>query len=400
MGLKKFIEDIEPQFEKGGKFETWYALYEAVATGLFTPGKVNKGQTHIRDSMDLKRIMITVWLAVFPAMFWGMYNIGFQAADALAAGYALPDNWQVGLFEMLGGSLSAESGWFSKMCYGAVFFLPIYATVFIVGGFWEVLFASVRKHEVNEGFFVSSVLFSLILPATIPLWQAAIGITFGIVIAKEIFGGTGKNFLNPALAGRAFLYFAYPTDISGGSVWVAVDGYSGATTLSAASQGLNDYTIGTDWWNAFLGYIPGSVGEVSTVMVLLGGAYILYKGIASWRIVLGVFTGMVLTSMLFNAIGSDTNAMFAMPWYWHLVSGGFAFGMMFMATDPVTAAFTNKGKYWYGAMIGLMVVLIRVVNPAFPEGIMLAILFANLFAPLLDYFMAQENIKRRLARNV
>ncbi|MBA6222970.1 MULTISPECIES: NADH:ubiquinone reductase (Na(+)-transporting) subunit B [unclassified Colwellia] len=400
MGLKKFIEDIEPQFEKGGKFETWYALYEAVATGLFTPGQVNKGQTHIRDSMDLKRIMITVWLAVFPAMFWGMYNIGFQAADALAAGYALPDNWQVGLFEMLGGSLSVESGWFSMMCYGAVFFLPIYATVFVVGGFWEVLFASVRKHEVNEGFFVSSVLFALILPATIPLWQAAIGITFGIVIAKEIFGGTGKNFLNPALAGRAFLYFAYPTDISGGSVWVAVDGYSGATTLSAASQGLNDYTIGTDWWNAFLGYIPGSVGEVSTVMVLLGGAYILYKGIASWRIVLGVFTGMVLTSMLFNSIGSDTNAMFAMPWYWHLVSGGFAFGMMFMATDPVTAAFTNKGKYWYGAMIGLMVVLIRVVNPAFPEGIMLAILFANLFAPLLDYFMAQENIKRRLARNV
>lgn len=400
MGLKKFIEDIEPQFEKGGKFETWYALYEAVATGLFTPGQVNKGQTHIRDSMDLKRIMITVWLAVFPAMFWGMYNIGFQAADALAAGYALSDNWQVGLFEMLGGSLSAESGWFSMMCYGAVFFLPIYATVFVVGGFWEVLFASVRKHEVNEGFFVSSVLFALILPATIPLWQAAIGITFGIVIAKEIFGGTGKNFLNPALAGRAFLYFAYPTDISGGSVWVAVDGYSGATTLSVASQGLNDYTLGTDWWNAFLGYIPGSVGEVSTVMVLLGGAYILYKGIASWRIVLGVFTGMVLTSMLFNAIGSDTNAMFAMPWYWHLVSGGFAFGMMFMATDPVTAAFTNKGKYWYGAMIGLMVVLIRVVNPAFPEGIMLAILFANLFAPLLDYFMAQENIKRRLARNV
>jgi Na+-transporting NADH:ubiquinone oxidoreductase subunit B len=400
MGLKKFIEDIEPQFEKGGKFETWYALYEAVATGLFTPGQVNKGQTHIRDSMDLKRIMITVWLAVFPAMFWGMYNIGFQATDALAAGYALPDIWQVGLFEMLGGSLSAESGWFSMMFYGAVFFLPIYATVFVVGGFWEVLFASVRKHEVNEGFFVSSVLFALILPATIPLWQAAVGITFGIVIAKEIFGGTGKNFLNPALAGRAFLYFAYPTDISGGSVWVAVDGYSSATTLSAASQGLNDYTIGTDWWNAFLGYIPGSVGEVSTVMVLLGGAYILYKGIASWRIVLGVFTGMVLTSMLFNAMGSDTNAMFAMPWYWHLVSGGFAFGMMFMATDPVTAAFTNKGKYWYGAMIGLMVVLIRVVNPAFPEGMMLAILFANLFAPLLDYFVAQENIKRRFARNV
>jgi Na+-transporting NADH:ubiquinone oxidoreductase subunit B len=344
--------------------------------------------------------MITVWLAVFPAMFWGMYNIGFQATDALAAGYALPDTWQVGLFEMLGGSLSPESGWFSMMLYGAMFFLPIYATVFVVGGFWEVLFASVRKHEVNEGFFVSSVLFSLILPATIPLWQAAIGITFGIVIAKEIFGGTGKNFLNPALAGRAFLYFAYPTDISGDAVWVAVDGYSGATALSAASQGLNDYTISADWWNAFWGYIPGSVGEVSTAMILLGGAYILYKGIASWRIVISVFAGMVVTSMLFNTIGSDTNAMFAMPWYWHLVSGGFAFGMMFMATDPVSASFTNTGKYWYGALIGLMVVLIRVVNPAFPEGIMLAILFANLFAPLFDYFVVQGNIKRRLARNV
>ena len=400
MGLKKFFEDIEPQFEKGGKFEAWYALYEAVATGLFTPGQVNKGQTHVRDSIDLKRIMITVWLAVFPAMFWGMYNIGFQATDALAAGYALPDTWQVGLFEMLGGSLSAESGWFTMMLYGAVFFLPIYATVFIVGGFWEVLFASVRKHEVNEGFFVSSILFALILPATIPLWQAAIGITFGIVIAKEIFGGTGKNFLNPALAGRAFLFFAYPSEISGDAVWVAADGFSGATALSAANQGLIEYTVNADWWNAFWGYIPGSVGEVSTAMILLGGAYILYKGIASWRIVLGVFGGMVVTAMLFNAIGSDTNAMFAMPWYWHLVTGGFAFGMMFMATDPVSASFTNTGKYWFGALVGIMVVLVRVVNPAFPEGMMLAILFANLFAPLFDYFVVQGNIKRRLARNV
>ena len=400
MGLKKFFEDIEPQFEKGGKFETWYALYEAVATGLFTPGQVNKGQTHVRDSIDLKRIMITVWLAVFPAMFWGMYNIGFQATEALVAGYSLPDTWQVGLFELVGGSLAADSGWFSMMLYGAMFFLPIYATVFIVGGFWEVLFATVRKHEVNEGFFVSSILFALILPATIPLWQAAIGITFGIVIAKEVFGGTGKNFLNPALAGRAFLFFAYPSEISGDAVWVAADGFSGATALSAANQGLLDYSVNADWWNAFLGYIPGSVGEVSTAMILLGGAYILYKGIASWRIVLGVFGGMVAMSMLLNAIGSDTNAMFAMPWYWHLVTGGFAFGMMFMATDPVSASFTNTGKYWFGALVGIMVVLVRVVNPAFPEGMMLAILFANLFAPLFDYFVVQGNIKRRLARNV
>jgi Na+-transporting NADH:ubiquinone oxidoreductase subunit B len=403
MGLKKFIEDIEPQFEKGGKHEKWYALYEAVATGLFTPGQVNKGQTHVRDSIDLKRIMITVWLAVFPAMFFGMYNIGFQATEALAAGYALPQSWQVDLFTLLGGSLTAASGWFSMMLYGAMFFLPIYAVTFIVGGFWEVLFASVRKHEVNEGFFVSSILFALIVPATIPLWQVAIGITFGIVVAKEIFGGTGKNFLNPALAGRAFLFFAYPTEISGDAVWVAVDGFSGATALSAAAAsvpGSFDFAMNADWWNAFWGFVPGSVGEVSTAAIFLGGAYILYKGIASWRIVLGVFLGMVATAFLFNSIGSDTNAMFAMPWYWHMVVGGFAFGMMFMATDPVSASFTNKGKFFFGALVGVMVVLIRVVNPAFPEGMMLAILFANLFAPLFDYFVVQGNIKRRLARNV
>jgi Na+-transporting NADH:ubiquinone oxidoreductase subunit B len=403
MGLKKFIEDIEPQFEKGGKHEKWFALYEAVATGLFTPGQVNKGKTHVRDSIDLKRIMITVWLALFPAMFFGMYNIGFQAVDALVAGYALPDTWQVGLFTMLGGTLSAESGWFSMMLYGAMFFLPIYAVTFAVGGFWEVLFAAVRGHEVNEGFFVSSILFALILPATIPLWQVAIGITFGIVIAKEIFGGTGKNFLNPALAGRAFLFFAYPAQISGDAVWVAVDGFSGATALSAfnaQAASAVDYTMNANWWDAFWGFMPGSVGEVSTFLIFVGGAYILYKGIASWRIVLGVFGGMVVTSLLFNMIGSETNSMFAMPWYWHMVVGGFAFGMMFMATDPVSASFTNKGKFYFGALVGVMVVLVRVVNPAFPEGMMLAILFANLFAPLFDYFVVQGNIKRRLARNV
>jgi Na+-transporting NADH:ubiquinone oxidoreductase subunit B len=333
-------------------------------------------------------------------MFFGMYNIGFQAVAALGQGFATPDTWQTGLFAMLGGSLTADSGWFDMMLYGAVFFLPIYAITFIVGGFWEVLFAAVRGHEVNEGFFVSSILFALILPATIPLWQVAIGITFGIVIAKEVFGGTGKNFLNPALAGRAFLFFAYPGQISGDTVWVAADGFSGATALSAANQGLIDYSMNADWWNAFWGFIPGSVGEVSTFAILLGGAYILYKGIASWRIVLGVFGGMVATSFLFNLIGSDTNAMFAMPWHWHLVIGGFAFGMMFMATDPVSASFTNTGKYWFGALVGIMVVLVRVVNPAFPEGMMLAILFANLFAPLFDYFVVQGNIKRRLARNV
>jgi len=405
MGLKKIIEDLEPHFDKGAKLEKLFPLYEALATALYTPGFVNKGKTHIRDSIDLKRIMITVWLAVFPAMFWGMYNIGFQAVEAINAGYSIPDTWQTGLFTLLGGSLGADSNWFSMMFYGAMFFVPIYVVTFAVGIFWEILFASVRGHEVNEGFFVTSILFALIVPATIPLWQVAIGITFGVVIAKEIFGGTGKNFLNPALAGRAFLFFAYPGEISGDSVWVAVDGFSGATALSAAASGNLDYAINglamsESWWNAFWGFIPGSTGEVSTAMLLLGGFYILYKGIASWRIVLGVFGAMVLTSFMFNAIGSDTNAMFAMPWYWHLVTGGFAFGMFFMATDPVSASFTNTGKFWYGALIGVMVVLVRVVNPAFSEGMMLSILFANLFAPLFDYFVVQGNIKRRLARNV
>jgi Na+-transporting NADH:ubiquinone oxidoreductase subunit B len=402
MGLKKFIEDLEPHFEKGGKYEKWFALYEAIATGLFTPGLVTKGKTHIRDSIDLKRIMITVWLAVFPAMFWGMYNIGYQANEALAHGGTLADTWQVAVFHALGGQLGADAGWFNMMLYGAMFFLPIYAVTFVVGGFWEVLFAAIRKHEVNEGFFVTSILFALIVPATIPLWQVAIGITFGVVIAKEVFGGTGKNFLNPALAGRAFLFFAYPGQITGDKVWIAADGVSGATMLgqtATAAPGSVDFSINQQWWDAFLGYIPGSIGEVSTLMILIGGAYILYKGIASWRIVLGVFLGMVATATLFNMIGSDTNAMFAMPWYWHLVVGGFAFGMMFMATDPVSASFTNTGKYAFGALIGFMVVLIRVVNPAYPEGMMLAILFANLFAPLFDYFVVKANIKRRLARN-
>ncbi|MCP1339855.1 NADH:ubiquinone reductase (Na(+)-transporting) subunit B [Idiomarina sp. M1R2S28] len=399
MSLKDTLERIEPQFEEGGKYEKWYALYEAVATILYTPGTVTKSATHVRDRIDLKRIMILVWLMTFPAMFWGMYNVGNQAALALADGYALSDIWQVGLFHLFGGELGADAGWGTKLWYGACFYVPIYAVTFIVGGFWEVLFASIRKHEVNEGFFVTSVLFSLILPATTPLWQVALGITFGVVIGKEIFGGTGRNFLNPALTGRAFLYFAYPASMSGDSIWTAVDGFSGATNLGKAALGEMDYGNTQLWWDAFLGNIQGSVGEVSTLLILIGGLALIYFRIASWRIVLGVFAGMVLFSGLLNLVGSETNPMFAMPWYWHLVLGGFAFAMMFMATDPVSASFTNKGKFAYGLLIGFMTVMIRVINPAFPEGIMLAILFANVFAPLFDHFVAQANIKRRLARN-
>lgn len=403
MGLKAYLEKIEPNFEAGGKYEKWYALYEAAATVFYTPGTVTKSTTHVKDSIDLKRIMIMVWMATFPAMFYGMYNIGHQAHYAILEGASWADTattfWQAGLFEMLGGQLNADSTWLGMMFYGACFFVPIYATVFAVGAFWEVLFATVRKHEINEGFFVTSVLLALTLPATIPLWQAALGITFGIVIAKEIFGGTGRNFLNPALAGRAFLYFAYPAQISGDAIWVAADGYSGATTLSeAAAGGITDWSLNADWWDAFFGNLQGSVGEVSTLALMLGGLFIIYLRIASWRIVLGVLIGGAAFSTMLNLIGSDTNAMFAMPWYWHVVTGGFAFGMFFMATDPVSASFTNQGKWAYGILIGAMCVMVRVINPAFPEGMMLAILFANLWAPLFDYFVAQSNIKRRIAR--
>ena len=400
MGLKSYIESLEPHFTKGGKFEKLYPLYEAIDTGLYSPPSVTNNSAHVRDGIDLKRIMITVWLCAFPAMFFGMWNIGFQANTALETmGVASVEGWRGALIAIFAGH-DATSIW-DNLIFGAAYFLPIYAVTFIVGGIWEVLFASVRGHEVNEGFFVTSILFALICPPNIPLWQVALGISFGVVIGKEIFGGTGKNFLNPALTGRAFLFFAYPAQISGDAVWTAVDGFSGATPLGlAAIGGVDAIMESVTWFDAFAGTIQGSIGETSTIAILIGGAVLMVMGIASWRIVAGVMIGMVGLSFLFNLIGSDTNAMFAMPWYWHLVIGGFAFGTIFMATDPVSASMTNIGKYFFGALIGVMVVLIRVINPAFPEGMMLAILFANLFAPLIDHFVVQANIKRRMARNV
>ena len=400
MNLRNMLDSIEPHFHKGGKYEKFYALYEAADTIFYTPGYVTKTNAHVRDGIDLKRMMITVWLCTFPAIFFGMYNVGLQANSALATmGMTEIEGWRGSIVGALAG-YDASSIW-SNILYGAVHWLPVYIVVFVVGGFWEVLFAAVRGHEVNEGFFVTSILFALILPPSIPLWQAALGITFGVVVGKEVFGGTGMNFLNPALTGRAFLFFAYPAQMSGDAVWTAVDGYTGASAIGMASMGGVEAITqaGITWFDAFLGTIQGSVGEVSTLAIFIGGAILLYTRIAAWRIVAGVFIGMVLTSSLLNAIGSDTNPMFTMPFYWHLVLGGFAFGMIFMATDPVSSSMTNTGKWYFGALIGVMVVLIRVVNPAFPEGMMLAILFANLFAPLIDYFVTEANIKRRVARN-
>lgn len=395
MSLRTFLDGIEPQFEKGGRFEKFYALYEAVDTALYKPGRVTGGPSHVRDGLDLKRIMITVWACTFPAMFVGMFFVGQNANEALAAlGQDSAEGWRGALIGMIAG-FDSNSVW-DNFVHGAAYFLPIYATTFIVGGFWEILFAAKRGHEVNEGFFVTSVLYALILPATIPLWQVALGITFGIVIGKEVFGGTGKNFLNPALTGRAFLYFAYPAQISGDRVWVAADGYTAATPLGQAAIG---EPYGLTWWDAFIGNMPGSIGEVSTLAILLGGAVLLIMRIANWRIMFGVMLGMVASSFLFNMIGSDGIPLYTMPWYWHFVVGGFAFGMVFMATDPVSAAMTNTGRIWFGVLVGVMCVVIRVVNPAFPEGMMLAILFANLFAPLIDNAVVQSNIKRRMARN-
>lgn len=391
MGLRAELDKVEHHFEKGGKYEKWYPLYEAVDSILYSPSNVTKTTSHVRDGIDLKRMMITVWLCAFPAMFFGMWNVGFQANTAIAAGMGtIPTDWHNLFF--IGHD---ASNWLHNIVYGASYYLPIYATAFIVGGFWEVLFATVRRHEINEGFFVTSILFALICPPDIPLWQAALGISFGVVIGKEIFGGTGKNFLNPALTGRAFLFFAYPAEMSGDTVWAAVDGFSGATALSvAAASGVESL----NWSDSFFGFVQGSIGETSTLAILIGGAVLVATKIASWRIISGVLGGMIAMATLFNLIGSDTNPMFSVPAHWHLVMGGFCFGMIFMATDPVSAAMTNTGKFVFGALIGVMVVLIRVVNPAFPEGMMLAILFANLFAPYIDHLVVQANIKRRLAR--
>lgn len=407
MGLRAYIDrKIAPHFHEGGRFKQYYVFYEMFDTMLYSPAETTRSAPHVRDGIDLKRVMMTVWFAALPALFFGMYNAGYQANLQITEfGYSPIAGWRTDLVALL-ASFDVTSFW-ANMLHGAVYYLPIMITVYLGGFIWEGLFAWKRGHEVNEGFFVTGILFTLIVPPAIPLWQVFLGISFGVVVGKEIFGGTGKNFLNPALVGRAFLFFAYPAQISGDSVWTAVDNFSGATPLSLAADGAIDFSVGLTaaatesgitWMQTFLGGIQGSIGETSTLAILIGAAVLLITRIASWRIMAAVLIGAVLTSLMFNAIGSDTNPLFAMPFYWHLTLGGLAFGLVFMATDPVSASMTDTGKWVFGLLIGFMVVVIRVVNPAFPEGMMLAILFGNLCAPLIDYFVIQANIRRRQRR--
>ncbi len=382
--LRESMKKFGRYFEKGRPLEKLYPLYEAVDTFLFTPGRVTRGSPHIRDAWDLKRVMSFVVIALVPCIAMGVYNTGLQIIRAGGQDYSF---WlAVGL--------------------GLRKVLPIILVSYAVGGFWEVLFAVIRRHEINEGFLVTGILFALIMPPTIPLWQVAAGISFGVVIGKEIFGGTGMNILNPALLGRAFLFFAYPVQISGDNVWVALDGVSRATPLAvvaAAGRGAPAvgalHEAGYSFSEMFWGFIPGSIGETSALACLLGLGFLLLTGVASWRVVAGCVIGGTAMGLLFRALcGPESPSFFSLWPHWHMVMGGFAFGAVFMATDPVSACATDTGRWIYGTAIGLLTVLIRVINPAYPEGVMLAILFMNVFAPLIDYFVVENHMNKREAR--
>lgn len=418
--LRDKLDKVEPLFHKGGKLERLYPVYEALDTFLYTPGEVTAGASHVRDGMDLKRMMIFVVFALSPCIFMACFNTGYQsntaAASVIQSGVAADEviaelGWRASAMQSMGWDPASGGNWLWHILHGALYFVPVFLVTNIVGGTWEVIFCCVRKHDLNEGFLVTGMLFPLTLPPTIPLWQVAIGISFGVVIGKEIFGGTGKNFLNPALTARAFLYFAYPGQIIGDKVWVAaVDSFSGPTLLTTmgsvrnvlpGSGSFDSVTsdLGLTWANSFFGLIPGSMGETSTFACLLGAVFLIATGVGSWRVMAGVLAGAMGLSLVLYGLESDTNAVFQISPAWHLVSGGLAFGLVFMATDPVSAAMTDTGRWMYGILIGVLTILIRVVNPAFPEGIMLAILFGNVFAPVIDYVVVQRNIKRRIARN-
>lgn len=403
--LRAWLDRQAPHFEKGGRLEQLHVLYEAADTFLYTPPSVTAGAAHVRDAIDLKRMMMIVVVAALPCVLMAMYNTGLQANLALdPAKTAALEGWRHAVLRALGVGYSPES-LVANVVHGALYFLPLYVVTMLVGGAWEVLFSAVRRHPINEGFLVTGLLFPLILPPTTPLWQAALGISFGVVLAKEVFGGTGMNFVNPALAARAFVFFAYPAEMSGDKVWTAVpegaavDGFSGATTLAQLRVMTEPFAAQEfSWWTTFVGLEPGSMGETSAAACLLGAVVLLATGVASWRTITGVALGTTAMASLFNAIGSATNPWFGVPFWWHMALGGWAFGTVFMATDPVTSPFSERGKWVYGILIGVLVVLIRVVNPAYPESMMLVILFMNVMAPAIDHVFVRANIARRRKR--
>ena len=381
--IKNILNSVKPHFEKGGKLEKFYPVYDGFETFLYVPGHTSKSGSHIRDGIDLKRTMITVVLAMVPALLFGIWNTGYQHYLALGE----------------------PSTFMNNVIFGAIKVLPILVVSYGVGLGVEFAFCIIKKHQINEGFLVSGMLIPLCLPVDIPLWMVALATIFAVVIGKEVFGGTGMNILNVALTARAFLFFAYPTMMSGDKVWIntedgsVVDGFSGATPLADAIEGgINAIPTFMD---SFLGFIPGSIGETSTLAVLIGAFILLYTGIGSWRIMLSVFVGGYVMGLIFNWAGAKyapDNLFMQLPALHQLVIGGFAFGAVFMATDPVTATQTNTGKYIYGFFIGLFAIMIRVFNPAYPEGMMLAILFMNVMAPLIDHYVVEANVKRRLKR--
>ena len=385
--LYNTLNKAKPHFEKGGKFERLYPVFEATDTILFSTDEITESGPHIRDSIDTKRIMILVVISLLPLYVFGALNVGFQNALALGIERTGWQNFWVG--------------------FGNI--LPIIAVTFASGAFWELLFAVVRKHPVSEGFLVTCALIPLTMPPNIPLWQIAIATSFGIVIGKEIFGGVGMNIFNPALMARVFIFFTYPTKISGDKVWVAgPDGYSGATALAVPASELNQQAtqllenvtqFDFSWWNLFWGWVPGSIGETNKFMILLAAIFLIYIKIINWRIVAGAVIGLVSTAVLTNLFSPfSTNTMFTIPPHYHLVMGSFLFGTVFMATEPVTGCHTNQGRWIYGIIFGALTVIIRSVNPAYPEGVMLSILFVNAFAALIDWFVIQSNVKRRAAR--
>jgi Na+-transporting NADH:ubiquinone oxidoreductase subunit B len=379
--LKKLVDNIKPTFSKGGKLGFLHSTFDAFETFLFVPDHVTKKGVHVRDSIDLKRTMTMVILALMPALLFGMYNTGFQHNLSI------------------GGSMNFWEMFF----FGFIKVLPLIIVSYVVGLGIEFIAAQIRGHEVNEGYLVTGMLIPLIMPVDVPLWILALSVIFAVIVGKEVFGGTGMNIWNPALLSRAFVFFAYPSQISGDKIWIEgltkgegiVDGFSGATPLAHAAAG--EFDKMPSFMDMFVGFIPGSIGETSTIAILIGAVMLMWTGIASWKIMLSTFAGGILTGLLLNALAPEGSYM-AMPAINHIVMGGFAFGAVFMATDPVTGSQTERGKWIYGFLIGVMAVTIRVFNPGYPEGMMLAILLLNTFAPFIDHFVVQSNIKRRLRR--